>query len=702
MEIKKTHIAFALSLALTGAVNAQDNTKLNQQAPDAANNMETIEVIGTPNKFGALKSDTPIMETARSVSIETFDSYMAKGALSLDDALTYSSGVTAETFGFSTRGDFIQIRGFDAPEYRDGMQSLSGNYNNTRPEIYTLEQVEVLKGPASVLFGPGSPGGLVNIVTKRPTALGTNEVMLEAGSFGRGQIATDLHFASGDEKLLGRFVGLYRESDTQIDEINDDSLVIAPSFTYQFSDDTQVTILADYTKRKSDSAHQFLPLTGTLYPSASGQEISNTAYFGQPGFNQFDTESWAITLLAEHQINDTWSVDLSSRYRDGESEYKQAWVSFLGAGTPRIDQNGNGARSWYISNGFSDQFQVDARARASFATGNVEHQLLIGVSNQRIDNRNDRSNLYGVDFSTGLPIPVGGIINVFNPVYGAVPELPAVTRGTETEDTIWGLYLHDQISIGDWVLNAGVRFDDVEKSVEGVKTDEKETSISVSALYQFDSGLSPYINYSESFAPKFGIDEISKQALKPEKGQQIEAGIKYQPTGTSHLVTLAVFDIELENLANPNDLPNAPTQQEGVSEVQGIEIEADLRFDVISVEANFNWLDSEDPNGNERSSIPKRTASVWTMYEPSKEAGFNAGMGIRYVDNSYSTQGLVHIVTPSYSVIDLKLGYRLEDWDLSLNVRNLGDREYYSTCLARGDCFPGEERNITARAVYSF
>ncbi|MCY7297356.1 TonB-dependent siderophore receptor [Alteromonas sp. a30] len=705
--MEKTYTKTSLAIALQSAFIALISTSAIADEQDSES-VEHIQVVGSVNKFGALKDDIPLLETARSVSIETADDFAIKGMLTLDDTLVYSSGVVGEMFGFSTRGDFASVRGFDAPEYRDGMQSLSGNYNNTRPELFTLEQVEVLKGPASVLFGPGSPGGIINIVSKRPKAEIENEVQLEVGSFNRTQVAADLSLNNDDNSVMTRFVTLYRDSDTQISQVNDDSFVFAPSVTFTPSDATSISLLGDYTSRKSDTAQQFLPLTGTLLPSASGEKISNTAYLGEPGFNVFDTESWALTLLAEHRLNDTWSLDLSSRYRDGESTYNQTWIAFLGSGVPRIDENGNGARTWYQSRGFSTQFQFDARARATFDLGESMHRILVGVSHQRIENRQDSSRLRGFNFATGMPD--GGLINVFNPVYGNQPELPEIQRGQETEDRIFGVYIHDQINWHNWIFNAGVRFDDVSKDqgANAEDADENETSFSASILYQFDNGVSPYFNYSESFQPVFGIDNVTGDALKPESGEQMELGVKWQPTGTQHFITLAAFDIELSNLSNPAALPDAPSQQEGVSEVQGAEIEAFFDWDAVTLELNAMTLDSEEQNGFQRSSIPEKAASAWLSYSPANIEGLTTGLGVRYVGENQSTganalTGLpLTITTPGYTVFDVAVSYRWSQFEASLNVKNVTDKEYYATCLARGDCFAGEERGVTARFSYHF
>lgn len=700
--MNRTVLAISLGLALSATVTAQ--------TAEAESDIEVLQIIGQTSKFSALKSDTSIMQTARSLSVITNDDFSLKGALTLDDTLAYTSGVIGDTFGFSTRGDFIAIRGFEAPEYRDGMQSLSGNYNNTRPEVYTLEQVEVLKGPASVLFGPGSPGGIVNVVSKRPGENLSNEVVFEIGSFDRTQIATDLNYVNSDNSVMGRFVGLYRDSQTQIEQVNDDSLVIAPSITFRPGDSTEITVLADYTKRESDTAHQFLPVTGTLLESASGLSIDPTAYVGEPGFNQYDTESWALTLLAEQEINDTLSVDLSSRYRDGESIYRQTWVSFAGNGIARITDDGWGPRSWYKADGFSTQFQVDARLRAEVQTGELEHSILVGASHQNIDSRTDTLFLYGIDFTTFDF--VGGLINVFDPVYGFTPDLGDVSRGADSNDRIYGVYVHDEITWGNWVVNAGVRFDEVDNEVSynGVSTTSTESaaSLSVSALYNFDNGLRVYANYSESFNPVVGTDTVTNEAFKPEEGQQYELGLKFQPSNTEHLFTAAIFDIELSNLSNPNSLVNAPSQQEGVSTVQGFESDIVLNFGEVSIDAFFTILDSEDPDGNQRSSIPESKASLWFNYEPEAIEGLYTGVGVRYTGESESsgisalTGDTLTYVTPNYTVLDLLVGYTVNDWDFSINVRNAADKEYYATCLARGDCFPGEVRSVSAKVSYQF
>lgn len=706
MKTKLTRLSVAIAGSLMGFSFATlaDTTTVNNEET-----VERVEVVGQLNKFSALKSDTPLLETARSVSIETAEQMLSKGAFNLDDALSYSAGVIGNTFGFSTRGDFENVRGFDVPEYRDGMQSLSGFYNNTRTEVYTLEQVEVLKGPASVLFGPGSPGGIINVVSKYANFSDKKEVSLDVGSFNRKQLATDITFNSTDDTLSSRVVALYRDSDTQISQVNDDSIVIMPSVTYRPSDVTEVTVIAQYNNNESDTAHQFLPLLGTLQSHPSGHEIQSDAYLGQPGWNQYDTESYAITLLAEHQLNETWSLDMSSRYRSGDSTYRQTWIAFMGDGVPRVDANGMGARSWYGANNSSEQFQFDLRARAEFEAFGGEHKLLMGTSSQTIESDSESFYLYGLGFlQDGTPFPQGGVINVFSPSYDNIPTLPDFAATPTTKDDILGVYVHNTMTFDKLIIGAGLRFDSVEKDTGYQQSDDSETSISVSAMYQLANGLSPYVNYSESFEPVPGADQLISRPLKPRYGEQTEAGIKWQPVDTDHMVNIAYFDIKQNNMDNPAALINAPSQQEGSSTVTGIELESIFNFNEVSVEFNATSLDAEDPNGFEFASIPESMMSVWVNYAPESIQGLRTAVGTRYVGENSST-GLnvmtgqpMTVSTDAYQVFDVMLGYAMENWDFNLTITNLTDEDYLATCLSRGDCYPGEARRANLRATYSF
>ncbi len=711
--MKKVTSGFAYT-ALSMAVLMSINTIQAQEVNKDEDEMEVIEVVGSVSRFGATKSSTPIVETSRSLSIETFDAFFEKGALNLSQTTTYMPGVSAETFGFATRGDWIRSRGLVIPRYRDSIQELFGNYNTTRPEIYTLEQVEVLRGPASVLYGQGSPGGIVNYVSKTPKAESSNEIFAQVGSFSRKQVGVDFNSAlNAEETLLGRFVGVYRDSDTQVDNVHDDTVLLMPSFTWAPTAETSITLIGMHQETDSDTASQFIPVEGTLIPLADGSYLDQDVYAGEPGFNKFDTESTQVTLLAEHALSDNLVLSGTALWRDGEADYNQAWPTFLGDGNSRYLNNIIGApvatpttvaRSFYQADNEFEQMAFDVRLSAFVTTGALEHEILVGAQFQDVETDNNTAYYYGGGVLQG---DLRYVLDLANPVYTGAPD-QAILDSIYTDNPVqkvddMGIYISDQIAYENWRVTLGLRYDDVDNDNGKVKQSDDAVSFSGGILYRFDNGLSPYINYAESFETVVGTTTSGKQ-LEPEEATQVEAGIKFIPESFSGYFTLAYFDIEISNLPNPNSIPGTSGQQLGESNLSGVEFEGKFNVGDFDIQLAYATLDAEDPNGFELAGSPDGNGSVWVTWEPeSIWQGFRIGGGIRYVGQSVSETATVRYETPSYTLGDIMLGYQVSDsLDLSLNVRNVADKEYLTSCLTRGDCFPGLRRSVNASVKYSF
>lgn len=680
------------------------------QQQTSSEEIEEIKVIGQMSEYSAIKTDTPILETARSISVETSEDLIQFGALELADAYTYSAGVAGETFGFATRGDWVRVRGLDVPQYQDSLQSLFGNYNNTRPEVYMLEQVEILKGPASVLYGQGSPGGIVNVVSKRARPDSGNEVTFSFGSFDYRQFNFDL---GGQLDSQGnwyyRVVGLKRDSETQVKFVEDNALAIAPSITYQPSDDTEISLLLHYQDSDAAPGAQFLPIFGTLRPAPNGQFIASDFFAGEPGFNKYDGETKSATLLATHQINETWSAQVTARKTEGERDYQQAWVTFFPPDryirNPDGSLFGNGRvpRSFYEAIADSEQTAFDVRLRANFETGNFDHELMVGTQIQDVTTNQTTKYAYGLGLP-GTPNDFLGDafwINVFNPTYGNVPPasiidlFAAPTATTKIKDR--GFYINDQITYGNLHWNIGLRKDDVENNNGSTIQKDDATSFSTGLLYAFENGISPYISYAESFEPVVGVDAVTNQPFKPQDGEQIEAGIKYVFGNNNGYLTFAYFDIERSNVLTST--PVGSTQSDGVDQVDGFELETKFEINQFEIEFNASDLKTKNSRGFRFSSVPDKNASVWVGYKPN-EMGFNSGLGIRYSGASFG--GADTIETPAYTLVDAMLGYQMENWAFRVNARNLADKEYQSTCLSRGDCFQGERRTIIGSINYKF
>jgi len=703
-------LSFAVIAALTApSVVAKDSVD--------NDSIERIEVYGKLSHYSATKSDTPIVDVARSVSIEDQLQIIEKGALNLDDTYVYSAGVTGQTYGFATRGDWVKVRGLSVPQYQDSLQSLFGNYNNTRPEIYTLEQVEILKGPASVLYGKGSPGGIVNVVSKTPKVESAHEIVLELGNFNRKQFAVDSTGAIDDDSnWLYRFVSVYRDSETQVDFVEDNTIVVAPSITWMPSSETSATLLLNYTESEGDTGAQFLPIQGTLLSGPDGKKIDSSTYAGEPGFNLYKPKAFSATFMFEQVLSDDWAMSATARYTDASSDYKQAWTTFLGGGNRYVYNpdgsvygDGMAPRSYYRNDGESEQKAVDIRLLGEIQTGDINHKILIGTQYQ--DVMTGSAGYYawapGLDFTTFLPDQVTGDltwINLFNPEYGRVdiePTLDAMyAKNATTNAKDLGIYISDQIDIGDFSITLGARYDDSESETSGQNQEDSELSLSAGLLYKFAEGLSGYINYAESFDPVIG-DNGNGELLKPQFGEQVEVGFKYLPENIDGYYTLAWFDISQTNLPDPNSSINDYQQQSGEAKIDGIEFESVTNLGQFSLELNASKLSTESPDGFQLASIPEVQASSWLSYKATGDLeGFKTALGVRYTGDSYG--GVDQIKTPSYTIADFMIGYQVEQWNFALNVRNLTDKSYYATCLARGDCFPGEARTVVGRVSYSF
>ncbi len=709
----KTILAAAISAVISQGAAAAETS---QEEGKGVEKLDKIVITGNFSRYSAIKSDTPVMEMARSVSIENEQQIIDKGAASLDDTFVYSAGVTGKPYGFSTRGDWVKVRGFDVPQYQDSLQSLFGNYNNTRPHLYTLEQVEILKGPASVLYGKGSPGGIINVVSKLPKEESHTEMFLEAGSFDRKQFGFDSTGAL-DEKgqWLYRLVAVYRDTDTQVDHVSDKTRVFAPSITWLPTDDTSLTLLLNHTSTDSDTGAQFLPLAGTLTPAPNGQTLDTGTYTGDPDYNHYNAETTSVTLLAEHQLTQDWMLEVTSRYTDAKADYQQAWTSFIGG--DRYVYNPDGSlykgglvpRTFYRNDATSEQYAIDARLRAGFLTGDLEHELLIGAQYQDVET--GKGGYYaaavGFDFATRGPDALFGDqfwLNPFNPDYGNVPPealLNSLYKDGPVTNTIdRGIYFSDLISLDNWRFTLGVRIDEAESETGGKTQKDDAISSSAGVLYQFENGVSPYFSYAESFEPVIG-DNGGGEPLQPQEGRQFELGVKYQPDGFPMLLTASYFDIRQSNLSDPSSLPGNIEQQSGEAEVKGVELEALAKLGDFNLEVNLSKLDTRSAKGFQLASVPENQASAWLGYRPAGDwAGFKSGAGIRHMGESYG--GADTIKTDAYTLADFMMGYETGQWDLTLNLRNLADKKYNASCLSRGDCFPGERRSIVTRLRYSF
>jgi iron complex outermembrane receptor protein len=654
----------------------------------------------------ATKTDTPLNEIPQSISVITADAVRDQGSPNLQEALRYTAGVRTETYGVDNRADWFSLRGgSNGSTLIDGLRRPpTGYWGLVRSEPYSFERIEVLRGPASVIAGQNGPGGVVNLISKRPQAERIAEVGLQFGSDDHKQFQADFTGPlSADGRLSYRLVGLVKRSGSQVDHAYDDRDLLAPSFTWRPDDVTSLTVYGQYQRDRSGNVNAFFPTVGTLLPAPHGPIPMNT-FIGEPDWDRYGGTRWTLGWQFERRLSENWTLRHSLRNdrTDGEMRTMYAdWSGFADA-TGKADSNGTYLNRFFYAADDEDRVtNADLLLEGRLRTGAAAHTLLIG-GDGFISRASQR--YYGDIPSTPL--------DVYQPVYGTaplpvLPDVPTVV----TKARRAGLLLQDQIKFDErWVLVAGLRHDRVRNAVEG-GTGETHSAVSrnLGGVFLADGGWSPYVNYSESFEPESGTDAAGR-LFKPKRGKQIEAGVKWQPTNPRLSASAAVYQLKEKNRRTTDpDNPNHSVQL-GEVRVRGFEAEVAGQWGSWDLTAQYSYTDAQISQtgtsdtelltlGQQLEAIPKQSAGVWAVTRVPGLPALRAGAGVRYVGSS-GTGVAGGPSVPAVTVFDAMLAYDLADWRLALNANNLADKRYVASCLARGDCWFGQRRRIVASATY--
>ncbi|MBN8908819.1 MAG: TonB-dependent receptor plug domain-containing protein, partial [Rhodospirillales bacterium] len=329
----------------------------------------------------ATKTDTPLLETPQSVSVITRDQMTQQDVHTLNQAVRYTSGVAPETRGgIATRYDQLTIRGFDADKYLDGLRLLgNGWYGTPQIDPYLLERIDVVKGPSSVLYGQGQAGGLINMVSKMPTATPLHELGFEFGNFAHLQSTFDFSGPLNDSgTLLYRFTGIGSRENGQVSGTKNERLALAPAITWRPDGDTSLTLHALYQHDPYATSYGAVPPQGTVLYNPFGTLPMNF-YDGDYGFEKFDRTQVALGYRFEKRIDDTWSVRSSARWFWINQDYASVYDAGLEADDRTMD------RATAASRDRMGQVTLDNNVQAKFATGPVEHTAIAGFDFQHLD-----------------------------------------------------------------------------------------------------------------------------------------------------------------------------------------------------------------------------------------------------------------------------------------------------------------------------
>lgn len=706
------------TVSLERPVAGDGSTMLDPVVVGASRAVETargpVEGYVAGRSATATKTDTPITRTPQAINVVTRDQMEDQGVQNVTESLRYTPGVVAQYGANDVRHDWLTIRGFTPGRYLDGLRLPYGarGYSQPRVETYGLERVEVLKGPSSVMYGQGTPGGTLNMVRKRPTDDTVREIQLQTGSHDRIQGAFDVGGRlTEDGAVLGRIVALSRTADTQFDHVDEEKVYVAPSLTLRPRDDTQVTLLAEYQRIESDGGGgaPALPANGTLYTDVY-PSLPRDTFVGEPGFDEFTNEQWFVGYEATHELNDTWSFRQNFRHGQVDTDTQRVQAFCLGP----CDPSALLRYAWAFPE-TSTLTTVDTQATADFATGALEHTLLFGVDYSYEDSSFEESQLQM------LTTP----FNAYAPTYGQVsPVRPPPNILIDQTESQVGLYLQDQITIGGFDLMLGGRYDwarsetDTTRSTGTTSVEQTDRAFTGRAglVYTFDNGVAPYASYSTSFDPTSGTNRAG-DAFDPTTGEQVEIGVKYQPPGSESLITLAAYQLTQSNVLTPDPVNTSFRVQTGEVRMRGIEVEGKARItDELSLIASYAFTDSEiteDNAGNEGNDfafVPTHQAAAWVDYAfaSGPAQGLGMGVGVRWQGDTYGDNAN-RFEVPGRTLVDASIRYalgevspRLAGAELSLDVQNLFDEEYVSTCLSATGCYYGVGRTVYATLTYAW
>ncbi len=658
------------------------------------------------------KTETPLIELPQPLTIIPADRYLSQGAINISDTVKYAAGVLANPYGRDTRVDGFNVRGISALQFRDGMRDIFSYYASIPSDPYNFSRVEIVRGPASVLFGQGSIGGLINLVSKTPEFRTGGELNLVYGSYDRKEALGDINLALSDTLAI-RAVGRVRDSDTFIDHVPDDRVMFAPSIRWQPTPDTDLILTGLYQKDDTGSTSQFLPIVGTFAPNPDNPagRLDPYTFVGKAGWDRYAGRSLQGGGSLVHRFSDTLRISLKARYIDSDLEYFTHYADSYTNPTNPFAVYGTDGRTIGLYAEASDArmnvFSTDNNVQLKFNTGaNIEHTLLAGLdySWNKVGKRFaatalETVDLYDIDYDSLQTYDPSGPF-----AYDSQKQL--------------GVYVQDQIRFFDRVsVIVGARRDHVTNSSG---QEDNATTFRAGIIGEVGAGFSPFFSYTESFLPiagrLTGPGGVPTDPFKPQLGTQYEAGVKWQPDLRT-LVTVTGFKIKERNRVLY--LANNVTTQSGELSTKGVEFEASRvlpgNFELL-LNYGYSQLDSEVNTSLDY--MPRHTASIWSTKTFGDTSGpqLRLGAGVVYSGESKSTGALdpygrnpaiapgtlYTVVTPSRTTVDALAEISWDKWRLAINATNLLDNRGFASCLARGDCFMAAPRNVMATLGFRF
>lgn len=717
--------------AMSGTASAQDSASATKPTSLQTVQAEDGTIVVTAADYvpdtstAATKSDIPLIATPQSVSVITRDQIDLLGFVDAQQAVRYAAGVYGENYGPDPRYDFFTVRGFTPKQYIDGLAApISTAIYSVGVDLYGFQSLELLKGPASTLYGNVPAGGIYNETSRRAAPTFGGEVRAQYGTDDFRELAGTVTGPVTPDVDV-RVTGLVRDRDLIADDTNTKRVYIAPTATWRIGSRTTLTGLG-YYQYDSGTGGQggFLPIYGTLLDNPNGS-IDQRTNLGDPR-DRFTRRQFSAGYELVHRLSDAVTVTSNSKW-NRYSERVPVGIYATGLTNTTNPTQPGYLRSVQQSNfSFAEDvtsFATDNRVNATLATGAISHTLLAGVDYRNVDN----VAAYGFGGA--------GTVDAFAPVY-ATPDAQLFpgypTRFNDQRLQQVGIYAQEQARIGDLYLTLGGRYDWVTSRYKtpylavtdpGTTTRSRQEKFTyrVGANYITASGLAPYVSYSTSFEPVLGTDSVTGTAYRPTSGRQWEGGIKYDarglPSDVKIFATAALFDIRQKNVVTttPSVTPVFGTQA-GEVEVYGGEIELVARIrNQWTVNGSYSYNYSRVLASSVAAEIgaplpttPEHKASLFVNYDVQRGplAGFGIGGGARYTSSSAgSLPGPFNPVVyrgEAATLFDAIVSYDIPGWRLAVNGSNILDDRYVARCSGPVGCFYGAPRQVLATITRKF
>lgn len=672
---------------------------------------EVIEQVLVTHQHQAYRGNIPRAELPQAIQVIEKSTFQDLALTRFQDVLDFSASIARQNDGGGL-WDSFSLRGFPGNENMPSSYLING-FNGGRGfsghrDVSNIEQIEILKGPGSALYGRSEPGGTINIITRKPQFMSEGYVKVTRGSFEQQRVEGDYTQAISDQLAL-RVNGAVQDYGSFRDYVTSDKQVITPSLLYKLNDDASLLYEFEYLKQEQLFDRGYVVLNNDF------KTVPRSRYLGEPGDGPTTIESTGHQLTYQQQLSSDWSFNTGVGYRESELNGFSSDAE-LAAGRQSLYDDGV---TLTRQRRYRDYYSKDTTLRAEFSgelsLAGMTHNLLIGADAYDYELFTLLGRYRGVRGSY--------VININDPVYGvAVAGTPATLYANLEHQQATGVYLQDQIELTDrWRALVGVRVDtydqEIHEQLKNVVSHADDTQVSprMGVVFVVNPAMTIYSSYSEGFVPLSGTD-YAGNAFKPELSESVEVGTKINLADWA--LTIALFDAEKTNMLTTDPVNAGFSATLGAVNSRGIEIDVSGALtDSLEAQISYTYLDTGTavdsvniewgvlvPAGSPISNVPDHSVSAMLKQQLriyNRDA--NIGVRVRYISERLGDTVNPNYQLPAYTLMSVFGSFAITPrWQVEAVVDNLFDENYVLNSYSPLWTQPGEPRSARVSLRYDF